>query len=278
MTPKPAAPAHDVPPPPGEDDLADRVAELERELLQSNQTLQALQRQHETQQRRQAALSDRQWAEIERLRTRLAALHKADAPPGPASGGPGGLASHQRFAEVVTPAEVDDALGALSEPGRPQETPMEPRLFTRAVFQPVFTPNDAGRYEVETLLALHDRAFVRAAYLAILRRDPDAQGSETFLAQLRAGEPKARLLQGMLASEEGRRHGTVIRGLDARLLLLRVCDWPLVGRLVAAVLFLLQVNAHLRDLRVLENHVIRIAEESQAVNESNLSKLRSAGK
>lgn len=278
MTPKPAAPVHDVPQPTGQDELADRVAELERELLQSNQTLQALQRQHETQQRRQAALSDRQWAEIERLRTRLAALQKAYAPPGPAAGGPGGLASHQRFAEVVTPAEVDDALGALSEPGRPQETPMEPRLFTRAVFQPAFTPNEAGRYEVDTFLALHDRAFVRAAYLAILRREPDAQGSETFLAQLRAGEPKARLLQGMLASAEGRRHGTVIRGLDARLRLLRVCEWPVVGRLVSAALFLLQVNAHLRDLRVLENHVIRIAEESQAVNESNLSKLRSAGK
>ena len=37
-------------------------------------------------------------------------------------------------------------------------------------------------------------------------------------------------------------------------------------------------DGHLRDLRVLENHVIRIAEESQAVHEANLSKLRSISK
>jgi hypothetical protein len=70
----------------------------------------------------------------------------------------------------------------------------------------------------------------------------------------------------------------VIRGLEAHLRVLRWCEYPFVGRLVAAFLFLSSVNTHLRELRVLENHVIRIAEESQAVQEANLRRLRSMPK
>src|SRR5215212_7810297 len=43
------------------------------------------------------------------------------------------------------------------------------------------------RYHVNDLLAFHDDAFVRAAYKAILKREPDDTGHAQFLKNLRNG-------------------------------------------------------------------------------------------
>lgn len=152
---------------------------------------------------------------------------------------------------------------------------MDAPQFARTNYQPTFRPNDHGNYDVTDFLVLHDRNFVRATYLAILRREPDPAGAENYVTQLRAGEHKARLMSELMQSDEGRRHKTTIRGLDTHLRVLRLCELPLVGRWIAAFLFLANINGHLRDFRVLENHVIRIAEEAQALQEVNLERLRS---
>ena len=148
-------------------------------------------------------------------------------------------------------------------------------MITRTNFQPLFAPNPEGVYQLAEFLVLHDRSFVRAAYLAILRREPDSDGAENCLSQVRSGEHKAKVLSQILISEEARQHQTHIEGLDAHLRIIWLCELPVVGRLLSALLFLSTVNSHLRDLRVLENHVIRIAEESQAIHEANMNKLRS---
>ena len=152
---------------------------------------------------------------------------------------------------------------------------MDAPLFTRMNFQPLFAVSSEGVYRLDDFLVLHDRNFVRAAYAAILRRAPDPDGEAHYLQQVRSGESKARVLNQILCSEEARRHRTEIHGLRAHLLMTKLCQAPIVGGVVSAILFLATINTHLRDLRVLENHVIRIAEEAQALHEANMRKVQS---
>lgn len=265
--PPPVAPAH-------ADDV--QLDELERQLLAKSRALETLNQRHEAAVRRLEQQAARQLAEIERLRGKVDQLQASPTRGQTALRRAETL--HGRYARHRAHPLVDDALDMASTPLHLPESSMDAPLFTRTNFQPTFKPSPDAVYDITDFLALHDRAFVRAAYLAILRREPDPEGAENYVGLVRAGEPKARLLRDFLHSEEGRGHHTEIRGLDAHLRVLRLCELPLVGRWIAAVLFLANVNGHLRDLRVLENHVIRIAEESQAVHEANLSKLRSISK
>jgi FkbM family methyltransferase len=182
---------------------------------------------------------------------------------------------HARFASVSSHPLVVSLLNAHGDLNQITELIMDAPLFTRSSYQPTFVVNAEGVYQLEEFLILHDRSFVQAAYRAILRRDSDATGEVYFLEQIRAGESKVKVLNQILRSEEARNTTTVIKGLRANLWVTRLCEAPILGRLVSAALFLSSVNAHLRDLRVLENHVIRIAEEAQAIHESNIHKLRS---
>jgi hypothetical protein len=254
-------------------DQADAVDELERKLLAASQALASLQARHDSTVTRLELQLRRHMAEIDRLRQQLDALRPADS----------GRSTSRALAGTVDGAFarhrphplVDDALNIVPPETPPPEFAMDAPLFARTNFQPTFKPNAKGEYDITDFLALHDRNFVRAAYLAILRREPDPSGAENYVSLLRAGEHKARLLSEFLRSQEGRRHQTTIRGLDTHLRVLRLCELPLVGRWIAALLFLANVNGHLRDFRVLENHVIRIAEEAQALQEANLERLRS---
>jgi hypothetical protein len=153
---------------------------------------------------------------------------------------------------------------------------MDVLQFKKINFQPIFRPRADGIYAFEDFEVQHDRSFIRALYVAILRRDPDQDGENFYLQQLRSGYSKARLIDVFLRSEEARKNRTVVRGLAAQMRWIRACEFPVLGRLVAAVLFLASINEHMRDLRVLENHVIRLAEELQDTHESNLRKIQSS--
>jgi hypothetical protein len=56
---------------------------------------------------------------------------------------------------------------------------------------------------LEEILKLHDEAFVKAAYVAILGRAPDPGGLENYLSQVRAGANKAQILGELARSPEG---------------------------------------------------------------------------
>jgi len=55
------------------------------------------------------------------------------------------------------------------------------------------------------LLALHDEAFVRAAYRTLLGREADSGGLSHYRARLRAGCGKAKIIWALTQSDEGRR-------------------------------------------------------------------------
>jgi FkbM family methyltransferase len=186
-----------------------------------------------------------------------------------------------RARNVIARAATLPILNILSRQGAiALDTSQQPResIFARSVYQRSFIPHSDGRYCLSDFADLYDKDFVRAAYLAILRREPDPEGESYYLGQIRSGEPREKLLGQILGSPEARRHVTVIEGLRLHSRLRKLFELPLLGTLASAIVFLLSIGSHLRELRALDNHVTRIAEESQRRELFNLERLRSLNK
>ncbi|HEY5884884.1 MAG TPA: methyltransferase domain-containing protein [Pyrinomonadaceae bacterium] len=80
--------------------------------------------------------------------------------------------------------------------------------------QAEFKPTDPNRYHLNELLQYHDRDFVRNAYRALLKREPDDTGYNHYLEGLRSGHlTKRDIIIILRASPEGRNKGVVIEGL-----------------------------------------------------------------
>ncbi|GGI78791.1 hypothetical protein GCM10007973_14340 [Polymorphobacter multimanifer] len=95
--------------------------------------------------------------------------------------------------------------------------------------------HDARPSTLAGLMALHDRAFIAAAYHAVLGRAPDPNGEGHYLALLRSGRGKLGLLRDLKGSSEGRSRAQSIAGLDAALSRYRLAALPLVGPLIRAL-------------------------------------------
>jgi hypothetical protein len=70
---------------------------------------------------------------------------------------------------------------------------------------------------VNDLFALHGADFLRAAYLAILKREADADGLERYLDVLRSGRSRSLVLKELAASAEARANPSGLPGLAALL-------------------------------------------------------------
>jgi regulator of replication initiation timing len=79
------------------------------------------------------------------------------------------------------------------------------------------------------LLARHDAEFIGSAYLTVLEREQDAEGSCYYLSRLRSGWPKLSILMQLRSSEEGRKVAALLPGLDAAILRYRVATLPVLG-------------------------------------------------
>ncbi|WP_412526690.1 FkbM family methyltransferase [Burkholderia lata] len=130
-------------------------------------------------------------------------------------------------------------------------------------FQPEFVLRGDGKYGLEDFLLLHDRNFVRAAYLAILKREPDEYGERHYLSRVRAGVSKAIILSDIQNSKEARQHNVRIAHLRSAVLANKLFGIPVFGSLIQGACFFFSINRHLRDLRALENHLVRMGEEMQ---------------
>jgi hypothetical protein len=111
---------------------------------------------------------------------------------------------------------------------------------------------------VPPLLALHDRAFVHAAYQAVLGRSPDPEGETHYLAQLRAGTHKLAILGQMRRSPEGRAFIPGVAGLDSAIRWYRQATLPLLGALVRLLTGEEGNGATHRRLRMLSNDIGRM--------------------
>jgi SAM-dependent methyltransferase len=103
-----------------------------------------------------------------------------------------------------------------------------------------FEPKD--RYGVHDFLPYHDEEFLTRVYRGVLRRDPDATGFASFLAQLRCGSlSKVEALGWIRYSAEGRAARVPIVGLAPRFALRIVRRIPLLGRIVAIAQYIVRL-------------------------------------
>lgn len=123
--------------------------------------------------------------------------------------------------------------------------------------------NSARSYTLDEFQNIYDEKFIKAAYAAILQRDPDPTGMDYYLARVRSGISKAQILNQLKKSSESRNIDTKIIGLEEAVLFDRICDIPIFGKIFIAVIFLSNLKSHLKDLRALENYIVRISENSQ---------------
>lgn len=106
---------------------------------------------------------------------------------------------------------------------------------------------------------LYDEEFVRTAYAAILKRNPDNEGLNYYLKRIRSGISRENLLIQLLKSPEAKIYNTKISGLPGYKLTDRVFNIPFIGAVVSALFFLVTIKSHLKDLRALENHLHRMS-------------------
>lgn len=85
-------------------------------------------------------------------------------------------------------------------------------------------------YAIDELLAYDGEEFVRNAYRALLRREPDEGGLLQNLAGLEGGHTtKVDVLGGLASSPQGRAAGIRVHGLARAFFVRRLCRLPVIG-------------------------------------------------
>jgi len=145
------------------------------------------------------------------------------------------------------PTAADDAAGQIDG--------------SRLALQPDFQPSTNG-YHVEDLLRYHGETFVRNAYRAILKRDPDPAGLENQLASLAGGRfNKIDVLASLRSSAEGESAGVKISGLTWPVTIRRLQRIPVIGYLFELAVAILRLPVLLRHQRQLEFYALSRQEQ-----------------
>jgi hypothetical protein len=112
-----------------------------------------------------------------------------------------------------------------------------------------------------------DADFVRACYEAILRRAPDPAGFALYLNEVRSGRSRVEIAVGFARSDEGRKAGVAIAGLEAAAWSLRFARIPVLGYLLRLAKSLLLLPRALREREATEAYLaaqVAIAEARMA--------------
>jgi len=145
------------------------------------------------------------------------------------------------------PTAADDAAGQIDG--------------SRLALQPDFQPSTNG-YHVEDLLRYHGETFVRNAYRAILKRDPDRAGMADQLASLAGGRfNKIDVLASLRSSAEGERAGVKISGLTWPVTIRRLQRIPVIGYLFELAVAMLRLPVLLRHQRQHEFYALSRQEQ-----------------
>jgi O-antigen chain-terminating methyltransferase len=130
----------------------------------------------------------------------------------------------------------------------PQSTPLPPLKL-----QPKLEKRD--RYQLNDLLGFHDEAFIRNAYGAILKREPDDSGFAHFLKNLRNGRySKLDVLYSLRFSPEGQNANVPIEGLGKLSVLRKAYRVPVVGYLLQLAVAVARLPVLITNFRRLESH------------------------
>ena len=132
-----------------------------------------------------------------------------------------------------------------------------------------FQINANGFYHLNDFMHLHDKEFVHAAYLAVIRRAPDPTGTEYYINRIRRGVSRENILAQLMKSAEAKQFKTKIGGLPSYILLDKLLGIPVLGGLLSGLLYIFTVKSRLKDKRALENHLYRITDERPGNTERN---------
>ncbi len=158
-----------------------------------------------------------------------------------------------------------------SEPVRVAQTLSVENNFPQIKLQPDFQPHSNHRYHIYDLLGYHDRAFVQAAYRAVLKRSPNETELARDLKGLRSGNVnKIDLLATLRFTPEGRAKGVQVDGLVLPALVRRLGQLPLLGYLVRVGIAFVRLPNLIRDQREFGSYVLSQHEQiADFINEAS---------
>jgi len=134
--------------------------------------------------------------------------------------------------------------------------------FPQIKLQPDFQPHPDHRYHVNDLLGYHDRAFVHAAYRAVLKRSPSETELLRDLKRLRSGDVnKIDLLATLRFTSEGRAKGVEVEGLVFPALIRRLGQLPLLGYVIRLGIAFVRLPNLVRDQREFGSYVLSQQEQ-----------------
>ncbi|HVG33006.1 MAG TPA: methyltransferase domain-containing protein [Pyrinomonadaceae bacterium] len=164
---------------------------------------------------------------------------------------------------------------SLSESTLAQPSALQQLRIPPLSLQPEFEAHSDDRYHVNDLLKFHDREFVRNAYRAILKREPDDAGYAEYVENLRSGRfNKIDILASLRFSPEGRGKAVELEGLTFPAFVRRLYRVPVVGYLIEWTISILRVPMLLRSQRQFESHTI--AQQERLAHQINLVSERMA--
>ena len=134
----------------------------------------------------------------------------------------------------------------------PSLRPTNP-LLPDLKLQPELEKHD--EYQLGELLAFHDEEFIRNAYKAILRREPDDHGFPQYLGNLRSGRySKIDILTSLRFSPEGEKANVRIEGLGRLSAFRKLYRVPVVGYLLHLAVAIVRLPVLIANHRRLESH------------------------
>src|SRR6266571_4159767 len=140
----------------------------------------------------------------------------------------------------------------------PSRSTNEGRLdLERIELQPVFQVHSDNHYQVNELLKYHDRAFIQNAYLAVLKRGPDATGFHQFIDALRSGRMnKIDVLARLRYSAEGRAKKVKVDGLLLPAGIRLLYRIPVIGYFLNLLVGIARLPNSLRHEQQFQAHVL----------------------
>ena len=159
----------------------------------------------------------------------------------------------------------------VSEPVRVVKTVSAENGFPEIKLQPDFQPHSDHRYHIHDLLRFHDRAFVQAAYRAVLKRSPDETEMSRDLKGLRSGNVnKIDLLATLRFTPEGRAKRVQLDGLVFPTLIRRLGQLPLLGYVVRLGIAFVRLPNMVRDQREFGSYILSQQEQiAEFVNQTS---------
>jgi SAM-dependent methyltransferase len=134
--------------------------------------------------------------------------------------------------------------------------PSAPRthsLLPDLKLQPEFEERE--EYQLGELLAFHDEQFIRNAFKAILKREPDDHGLPQYLGNLRSGRySKIDILTSLRFSPEGEKANVRIEGLGRLSAFRKLYRVPVVGYLLHLAVAIVRLPVLITNHRRLESH------------------------